>query len=85
MKKIKKNFENEKIEVIKKLKDFYFAYENLTNQVKQQNWKTTGEHFTQLRQINNDVKNLKEATKEQIFEISDWVNDKLNNKTSWKD
>jgi len=36
MKKIKKNFENEKIEVIKKLKDFYFAYENLTNQVKQQ-------------------------------------------------
>ena len=57
--------------VLNKIDSLIREYEDLTNEVSPNNWRTTGHHLSELRKMKEDIVRFKEIS-EQEKEI-DWV------------
>jgi hypothetical protein len=71
-----KIFDGQKADVLDKLDEFMSEYDEFIRKVSPKHWRSTGTHFTQLRQMKEGIESFTELT-EKEKEI-DWVKDELN-------
>jgi len=58
---IDSSFDEQRDFIINELKKFMNDYDIFTHMVSSSNWRTTGTHFTQLRQMIEDIERFKES------------------------
>lgn len=56
------SFSDEKDNILNKLELFTKEYEEFTKKVSPKNWRSTGHHFTELRNIKDDISKFSEIT-----------------------
>jgi len=71
-----KTFREEKIEIIQGIESLLKQYENFTKSVSPKHWRTTGTHYTNLKQMQEDLVTMTEMTQKEK-EIP-WVKNELN-------
>ena len=59
---IDSDFNEQKSYIIEELNEFKDNYEIFTKMVSSKNWRSTGTHFTQLRQMIQDIQRFSEIT-----------------------
>jgi len=69
------NFDKQKLYILSELSNFMNKYDNFTKMVSSRNWRTTGMHFTQLRQMEKDIKRFIEITSNDIKYLNTLDND----------
>lgn len=57
-----KNFETKRNEFLQKFQEAMDAYDELIKEVSPKNWRTTGNHFTEMKKIKKETVDLKEIT-----------------------
>jgi hypothetical protein len=69
------DFNVKKEELIQMLRSFYEFYYNFTKEVSPKNWRTTGHHLTQLRNMKEDIEKLESITPKDLE--NEWVRKQL--------
>lgn len=65
------SFSDEKDKMINMINSFMEKYEKFIKTVSPKNWRTTGHHFTELRNMKDDIVNFSELTEKE--KENEWV------------
>jgi hypothetical protein len=71
------NFDIDKKEVLRELDNFMNKYEELSRVVSTKNWRTTGNHFSEMRKIRREINALQEMSPQERVDLPDWAQEEL--------
>ena len=68
-------FEEEKEQLVNTIQELLNLYEDFSKTVAPRHWRSTGHHFTELKQMKEDIEEFQEITKED--KENDWVRNQI--------